>query len=87
MKSRTTRKFWKHFNSLSPDIQQRATVAFDLWSSDPHHPSLHFKRVDDNEPIFSARVGKSHRALCVMEEDAATWFWIGTHDDYERLLS
>jgi hypothetical protein len=33
------------------------------------------------------RAGKRHRALAVEVEDGVLWFWIGTHEDYERLVN
>jgi hypothetical protein len=27
-----------------------------------------------------------YRALGLLKGDTVTWFWIGTHDEYERLL-
>ena len=86
MKSRTTRSFRKLFDALAPDVQQRARRAYALWRNDPGHPSIQFERVDDEEPIYSARVGLSHCALGLLDGDTVTWFWIGHHDDYEREL-
>ena len=42
------------------------------------HPTL---------PIYSARVSKSYRAVGMRNEDGIVWFWIGTHTDYDKLLS
>jgi len=52
----------------------------------PDHPSLRFKRVDDEEPIYSARVSDDYRVLGVLEKDTMIWYWIGNHAEYERLL-
>ena len=30
--------------------------------------------------------GEGHRALAVAVPDGYLWFWIGPHDEYERLL-
>ncbi len=57
-----------------------------MWKENPRHPSLHFKRVDDEESIYSARVSDDHRVLGVLEGDTMIWYWIGSHDEYERLL-
>jgi hypothetical protein len=27
-----------------------------------------------------------HRAIGIMDGDTVTWFWIGSHDDYERFF-
>jgi hypothetical protein len=45
---------------------------------------LHFKRVGR---LWSVRVGLGHRALAVDGPDGLVWFWIGPHDEYERLLA
>jgi len=35
----------------------------------------------------TARVARSYRAPAIREGDHWIWFWIGTHADYDRLLS
>ena len=53
---------------------------------DPTHPSLRFKQVHATEPVYAARVGLGYRALAVLDDNVAVWFWIGTHAEYDRLL-
>jgi hypothetical protein len=36
--------------------------------------------------FWSARVTDAYRVLGFREENAFTWFWIGPHDEYLRLL-
>jgi len=86
MKSQATPKFWKLYARLPQHLQQRARQAYQLWQVNPGHPSLRFKRVDDEEPIYSARIGEDYRVLGLLEGDTVIWFWIGAHDEYERLL-
>jgi hypothetical protein len=86
MKSRATLKFWKCYERLPRRVQQRARMAYQLWMANPDHPSLHFKRVDEEEPIYSARVTEDYRVLGLLEGDTVIWYWIGRHDEYERLL-
>jgi len=86
MKSQTTRKFWKLYRSLPPEIQIAADNAYALWMKNPQHPSLHFKRVDPAEPIYSIWITRSYRALGVIRDDIIVWFWIGTHGNYEQRL-
>ncbi len=86
MNSKTTPTFWKHFESLSPQTQHKAREAYELWRDNPAHPSLRFKRVKKNQPLYSARVDRAHRALGLLRGDTITWFWIGGHDEYDRLL-
>ena len=57
-----------------------------MWRENPDMPGLQFKRVAHTRPVYSIRIGKHYRALGVLQDDVATWFWIGTHDEYERLL-
>jgi hypothetical protein len=68
-------------------VQAQARLAYQLFRSDPAHPSLRFKQVHPTRPIFSARVGLGYRALAVKEESAVIWFWIGSHADYDKLLA
>ena len=86
MRSQATSNFWKLYARLPPSVQRRARKAYETWKENPRHPSLHFKRVDDEEPIYSARVSDDHRVLGILEGDMMIWYWIGSHDEYERLL-
>lgn len=84
MNSKAVPGFWEGFNRLPEKVQIAAQKQYDLWIQDPHHPSLRFKKVGD---FWSARVTGSYRALGVMDGDTIIWFFIGTHAEYERLLS
>jgi hypothetical protein len=33
------------------------------------------------------RIGIHYRALGIRDGDEMVWYWIGTHDEYERLIS
>lgn len=39
------------------------------------------------EPIYSVRVSKDYRALGIRKDDTVIWFWIGSHAEYDDLLS
>jgi hypothetical protein len=86
MRSRTTKGFWVSFARLPEAVQRQARQAFLRWRQDQGHPSLAFKRVHTTEPIYSVRVSLGYRALGLRERDLMTWFWIGAHADYERML-
>lgn len=86
MKSYTQHRFWKCYDALPEDARQAADEAYRLWQQNPYHPSLQFKRVDPVDPIYSVRIGGGYRALAWREMEVVTWFWIGNHDDYLRLL-
>jgi hypothetical protein len=83
MQSRTTRQFWRLFAELPLDVQRDAKRAYRLFQSNPAHPGLQFKKLEDG--IYSARIGLGYRALAAMKKDRIVWFWIGSHSDYDRL--
>ena len=83
MKSSTTPSFRKRLRALPPAVRRVAHKNFELWLRDPHHPSLHFKKVGT---FWSARVGGDFRAPAMIRDGEAEWFWIGPHDEYDRLL-
>jgi len=87
MKSATLPSFWEAYASLDESIKRKARKAFRLWAKNPFHPSLHFKCINREENIWSARITRGYRAVGVLEGDTVTWFWIGHHDDYEHFFS
>ena len=86
MISRTTKQFWKLYEALPLDIQERANKAYAAWQSNPNNPGLHFKCVDPVDPIYSVRIGLNYRVVGVLRGDIMTWYWIGKHETYDRLL-
>ena len=86
MKSETTNAFWQYYWDLPKEVRLRAQKAFKLWKDNPSHPSLFFKRVNKQKPIYSIRISLGYRALGLLKGDTITWFWIGSHEQYERLL-
>ncbi|HMO86754.1 MAG TPA: hypothetical protein PKC18_17735 [Lacipirellulaceae bacterium] len=87
MKSLLTDDFIRAFRKLPTAVQTQARKNYRLWRANPAHPSLHFKRVHAYEPLYSVRVGLGWRALGLLEEDTITWFWIGSHADYDRMIA
>ncbi len=83
MLSTTTRSFRSRFQALSPDVRRLALKNFRLWLHDPRHPSIQFKKVG---AFWSARVGSDHRAVGIINHEGVEWFWIGPHDEYERII-
>lgn len=86
MNSFTTARFWKLYAALPEDAQRRADRAYELWQINPHAHGLYFKLVGKQRPVYSVRIGLDYRALGILEGDGILWFWIGPHDEYERLL-
>jgi hypothetical protein len=86
MKSIVHKQFRDCFDVLPANIRELARSTFALWQSNPRHPSLHFKSVHTSKPLYSVRVGMRWRALGLLDEDTMTWFWIGTHAEYDRII-
>ncbi len=87
MKSKTTERFRKAFSSLPAQVQQQARKSYQRFSVNPAQPSLRFKQVHPSKPIYSARVGLGYRAIGVIDGETIIWFWIGSHAEYDKLLS
>jgi hypothetical protein len=80
---KTLPSFWSCYHALPEEVRRRADKQYELLANDPTHPSVQLKPVGK---FWSARVTEAYRALCVRDEITLIWFWVGTHDEYERLL-
>jgi hypothetical protein len=75
--------FWACYQALSKSVQALADKSFSRLKTDPHHPSLHFKKVGR---FRSVRIGLFYRALGVDIPQGVMWFWIGSHPEYDKLI-
>lgn len=87
MKSRTTAEFRKSFAALPKQVQEQTREAYRQFKENPSYPSLRFKKVHPELPIYSARISNNYRTLGQLDGDTAIWFWVGSHAEYDRLLS
>lgn len=78
-----TPEFWACYHKLPEDVRKLARKNYRLWSVEPFHPSLHFKKVSGGN--WSARVGIHYRAIGKFMKNSFLWEWIGTHSEYDRL--
>ena len=76
-------RFWNRFRALPVPVQEIARKNYQILKENPRHPSLRFKKVGK---LWSARVGRDHRALAMEDKGGYVWVWIGTHEEYDRLL-
>jgi len=83
LKHFTSNAFWRCYRSLPQPIQELADKNLELLKTDPHHPSLHFKKIGKYRSI---RIGLAYRALAVESAEGLIWFWIGNHSEYDRLV-
>jgi hypothetical protein len=75
--------YWSAYHSLPKAIQKTADRQYEILKSDPNHPSLQFKKIGRYR---SVRIGLHYRALAVEIDEGLLWFWIGNHDEYDRLI-
>jgi len=86
VKSRTTAQFRKLFADLPEQVQEQTRAAYRQFKEDPSHPSLRFKKVHPELPIYSARISKNCRVVGQLDGDTAIWFWVGSHAEYDKFL-
>lgn len=79
--------FWRLYQSLPAEVRAVANRAFAQFEQDPFHPSLQFKEVHKRRGIWSARINDDYRVLGLREGAQMTWFWIGSHTEYEHTIS
>ena len=87
MISHTTEKFRKALLKLPNNIKSQAKIAYRQFKKDPYYPSLQFKCIHNVKPIYSVRINIDYRAVGIMSDMEIVWFWIGTHAEYDKLLT
>jgi hypothetical protein len=86
VKHTASKRFWRCFDGLPADIQALARKSYALLQKYPSHRSLQFKLLGGGK-LYSVRVGLYYRALGLPRTDGVHWFWIGTHGEYDNLVS
>ncbi len=86
MKSVKTAQFNKLFSDLPLEIQSKAKRNYSFWKRNNNHPGLHFKLINSALAVYSVRVSLYYRALAVKKDDTMIWFWIGSHEDYNKIV-
>jgi hypothetical protein len=86
VKSIVTEDFIACFAGLPAEVREQARRAYQMWQSNPKHPGLRFKPIQGHDGLYSVRIGIGWRALGRVEDDTVTWFWIGSHADYDKLI-
>jgi len=87
MISHINARFRKSFQQLPNNIKEKSKKSYKQWKKDPFHPSLEFKRVHPTIDVYSVRIGLNWRALGIRKKEIIVWFWIGSHEDYNKLVS
>jgi hypothetical protein len=84
LQSSTTPQFWKLFAHLPAEVQDLAVEKYELFKENPFNPSLGFQQ---KGKVWTVDIGRSYRAIALRQKDELTWFWIGSHEDYNGILS
>ncbi|MEI6638350.1 MAG: hypothetical protein WCL46_01425 [Chlorobium sp.] len=84
MKHYTSSDFWLLYQNLPFEIRMLADKNYDLLKDNPRHPSLQLKRIDE---MWSVRPGKHYRAIGIDAPGGIQWIWIGSHADYDKIIS
>ena len=84
MKNRRDRAFKKRFACLPSHVQEQAKIAFGHFKHDIGYSGLHFEYI--HKSFCAVRIGLHYRAVGQKEGDTITWFWIGSHEEYNHLL-
>lgn len=78
------------FDALPERIRVTAKKTFKLLCDDPSHRALRFKKMRSRHKgrdCFEVSITKKYRAVAYVDGDTYYWFWIGTHNDFDRKFS
>ena len=84
MSSRGTKVFWESYHDLPPHIREVARKAFQKFLQSPAHPGLQLERLRSDERAWSVRITRNYRAVARRYGDDWLWFWIGSHEEFDR---
>ena len=88
MVSKRTKAFKKLFNNLSDHIKENARKQYKVFLENPSHPSLRKKPIGSTRnnkfKAYEVTVGMGYRATYFRDGDVYVWFWIGTHNSFDK---
>lgn len=82
-----TNDFLTCFAGLPAEVREQARRAYRLWRANPSHPGLRYKPIRGQKGLYSVRIGLGWRALGQVDGNTVTWFWIGSHAEYEGMIA
>ncbi|MBM3853838.1 MAG: hypothetical protein FJ399_11890 [Verrucomicrobia bacterium] len=84
MTSRGTAEFWQQYHALPAEVRAAAREAYRKFALNPAHPGLQLERLLCDSRAWSVRVSRNYRAVARRYGDDWLWFWVGTHDQFDR---
>jgi len=83
LKHFTSPDFWVCYRILPESVQNLADKNFELLKNNPFHPSLHLKKIGKYRTVH---IGLYYLVIAVEVSNGLLWFWIGPHDEYDKIL-
>ncbi len=80
MKLLFTKTFIRDYRKLPQQIQKTTDKQLGLLLSNPKHPSLNIKKMQDPRNIWEGRITESYRFTFQFEKDTYILRKVGTHD-------
>jgi mRNA-degrading endonuclease RelE of RelBE toxin-antitoxin system len=79
-----TNVFEKYFSRLPKEIREAAYEKLELFTANPHHPSLRVKRIKGTASIWEMSITMNYRLTFEVSEQEIFLRKIGTHDILNR---
>jgi len=80
MKIAFTKTFIHNYRKLSREIQKTLDKQLKILITNPKHPSLNIKKMNDPREIWEGRVTASYRFTFHIQKDLYLLRQVGTHD-------
>ena len=80
MKLLFSKKFIRQYHKLPSQLQKITDKQLDVFLSNPHHPSLNVKKMNDPRNIWEGRISESYRFTFQIQGDTYFLRKIGSHD-------
>lgn len=73
---------------MPENIKENARKQYELFQNNSSHPSLRTKPIGSTRnkklKIYEVTVGMGYRATYFLDGNIYVWFWIGTHDSFDK---
>ena len=88
MRSKRTKTFKNLFDKLPDQIRENARKQYGFFCENQSHPSLRTKLIGSTRnkkfKVYEVTIGMGYRATYFRDEDVYVWFWVGTHDSFDK---
>ncbi len=88
MDSKRTKAFKKLYITLPDHVKESARKQYKYFLENQSHPSLRTKLIgsirNNKFKVYEVTVGMGYRATYFRDGDVYVWFWIGTHNSFDR---